>query len=40
MRYQRYVGEAARALADLYEAWGKKDQAEQWRTKSKSAEKK
>jgi serine/threonine protein kinase/tetratricopeptide (TPR) repeat protein len=33
-RYQHYVGEAARALADLYEALGKKDQADAWRQKS------
>jgi serine/threonine protein kinase/tetratricopeptide (TPR) repeat protein len=32
-RYHRFLGEAAVALADLYEAWGKKHQAEQWREK-------
>jgi serine/threonine protein kinase/tetratricopeptide (TPR) repeat protein len=29
--FQRCLGETARALADLYEAWGKKEQAAQWR---------
>jgi tetratricopeptide (TPR) repeat protein len=32
-RYRGYVGDAARALADLYDAWGKKDQADEWRKK-------
>jgi serine/threonine protein kinase/tetratricopeptide (TPR) repeat protein len=30
-RYQRTIGEAAQALADLYETLGKKDEAAQWR---------
>jgi hypothetical protein len=33
VRYQRYVGEAARALADLYEALGKPEKAAAWREK-------
>jgi eukaryotic-like serine/threonine-protein kinase len=33
-RYQRTIGEAARALADLYETLGKKDEAAQWRGKT------
>jgi serine/threonine protein kinase/tetratricopeptide (TPR) repeat protein len=30
-RYQRYLGEAAHALADLYETQGKKEEAARWR---------
>jgi tetratricopeptide (TPR) repeat protein len=32
-RYQGYVAEAARALADLYDAWGRNDRAAEWRKK-------
>jgi serine/threonine protein kinase len=32
-RYHRFLTETAGALADLYQAWGKNDQAEQWRQK-------
>jgi serine/threonine protein kinase/tetratricopeptide (TPR) repeat protein len=30
-RFHRYLADAARALADLYEAWGKNDEADRWR---------
>jgi tetratricopeptide (TPR) repeat protein len=33
-RYQRYLGEAAQALANLYEIWGKKDEEDRWRAKN------
>jgi serine/threonine protein kinase/Flp pilus assembly protein TadD len=32
-RYHRCLGEAATALTDLYQAWGKKELAERWRAK-------
>jgi serine/threonine protein kinase len=32
-RYHRYLAETDEAIVDLYEAWGKKDQAETWRQK-------
>jgi len=33
VRHHRYIGEAARSLVNLYESWGKKDQAASWRQK-------
>jgi serine/threonine protein kinase len=30
-RFHRYIDEAGQALADLYDAWGKKEQAAEWR---------
>jgi serine/threonine protein kinase len=32
-RNRHYIGEAAQALVDLYEAWGKEEQAAPWRKK-------
>ena len=29
-RFHRYIDEAGQALADLYDAWGKKEQAAEW----------
>jgi serine/threonine protein kinase/Tfp pilus assembly protein PilF len=32
-RYHGYIGEATQALVNLYDAWGKKDKAAEWRRK-------
>jgi tetratricopeptide (TPR) repeat protein len=36
-RFHRYIGEAAQALADLYDAWGRPEQARAWRSKAVTA---
>jgi len=38
-RYRGYAGEAARGLVELYDAWGKRDQADEWRKTLRTHEK-